>query len=446
MADRLSRLRRAARPSRTVLRRAGLMLMGVVLLLVGVGVGSIGRTPRQAAGATSLLQGSISDANFIVNSIVTNGSMAGAIATGASATPTYIDPYEANYAIWGLARAYGLTGFQMYADDAWSALQWYATSEDPSDYDAVFPEILAWNGSTYTANSTAVDSFPAEAGTFLVAALETYEATGNTADLTNLFEGLQGALSTIIDSFNSTYLLAEAAPPWGSSAYYTLDDSEAYAGLRAAAILFSDLGTSGAYEADATRATSYATALQTGMTVGCGTACSGQMGRNAEGLLDPATGLFTNGRNADGALAQDVSPVSPYFFPDMDQQAWPVALGDGVAPENPLLTPVQAASAVDFISQQHGTIQFQWDEPDSATLTQNPSYSGSGPYFNPMMALAFDAVGNTLLGSAGLDRIRGYGISSQGGKTGRGWPYSTEVAGQMIIASLWSVANVEDSD
>jgi hypothetical protein len=130
----------------------------------------------------------------------------------------------------------------------------------------------------------------------------------------------------------------------------------------------------------------------------------------------------------------------------MDQQAWPVALGDSVTPETPLLTPDQAARAVNFISAQHGTIQFQWDEPDSATLTLNPEYSGTGPYFDPMMALAFDAVGNTLLGSAGIDRIKGYGISSQGGKSGRGWPYSTEVAGQMIIAGLWSVGNVEDSD
>ncbi len=446
MAARVSRLLGAARPGRAWARRAGLVLAGAVLLLVGVGVGSMGRAGRQAAGATSLLQGSISDANFIVNSIVSNGSMAGAIAAGASATPSYIDPYEANYAIWGLARAYGLTGYQTYADDAWSALQWYATSEDPSDYDAVFPEILAWNGSTYTANSTAVDSFPAEAGTFLVAALETYEATGNTPDLSNLFEGLQGAESTIIDSFNSTYLLAEADPPWGSTAYYTLDDSEAYAGLRAAAILFEDLGSGGVYAADAQRATSYATALQTGMTVGCGTASSSQAGRNTEGLLDPATGLFTNGRNADGVLAEDVSPVTPYFFPDMDQQAWPVALGDSVTPETPLLTPAQAARSVEFISAQHGTIQFEWDEPDSATLTLNPDYGGTGPYYNPMMALAFDAVGDTMLGSAGLDRIRGYGISTQGGKSGRGWPYSTEVAGQMIIASLWSVANVEDSD
>jgi hypothetical protein len=291
-------------------------------------------------------------------------------------------PYLSNFAAMGLARATKTTGDTRYAADAWNWLSWYQAHQDANGYATDYTIVGGVPVSTGD-----MDSTDAYAGTFLLAARDTWKATGDTARLATIHAGITAAVYAI-ESTQDADGLTWAKPSWHVK--YAMDEAETYAGLRAAIDLAKVLGDS----ALASRASTDASRLKNGFAK----------------LWDSATGAYDWALHADGARQTTNWKV---LYPDALQQLWPVAFG--------LVTGSRASALVTRFAQE----QPLWDQPAATALFD----SGPQPVgYWPVAGWAFDRVGKSARAAQAAASIRSAALA-----VARAWPFTTASAGQLIV-------------
>ena len=288
-----------------------------------------------------------------------------------------INPYLGNYAAIGLAEAHKVTrtAADLTAASAW--LTWYAAHENAQGF-----------VTDYTVSSTGVetstgdmDSTDAYAGTFLLAVRAVSRAGGNVKALA---AGIKGAV-TAIEATQDSDGLTWAKPTW--QVKYLMDESEVYAGLRAAA----DLGTTLADKSLKTRATTDANAVAAGVA----------------GLWDPSTKAYDWARDGGSQVATNWANL----YSDSMEQAWASTFGVA-SPSAGLMTTLNADHPL-------------WDQP-TATDTFNGSPAAVGYW--PVAGWGFLANGSSARAATAATNIRAAALA-----TNRAWPFTTGNAGQLIV-------------
>ena len=205
----------------------GVPALGVALaVLSGAGALPFGRV---AAAQAASLPGS--PAKLILDAQLPDGAITQWI------DRSRIDPYLANYAAMGLAKAYAAGGDIRYLRAGWQWLSWYRTHMDAAGY---VTDYTVGPGPGFAETSTGdMDSTDGYAGTFLLALRQTFDASGDTGTL----RGFTGAVRKAVNAIRSTQ--QPDGLPWATPDYHAallMDQAEAYAGLRAAAALATELG------------------------------------------------------------------------------------------------------------------------------------------------------------------------------------------------------------
>ncbi len=328
-----------------------------------------------------------SDAKWIVGNQFANGAIAQGTTPNWSRS-VYIEPYTANYAAIGLARAASVTGDRTFARASWRWLKWYAHNEQPGTgfvSDATMPHPFV-RGDSSTPLGT-MDSTDGYAGTFLLAAYDTMVADPSTAALKDLAAGIGGAVHAIQETQQPNGLT------WATPTYqmaYLMDDAEAHTGLLAAASLEAGLDNPTAETSDEADAATMESGIQS--------------------LWDFTTGSFNWAETGTGVQATDWS----YLYPDAAAQAWAVGLGAA--------TPAQASELTSEVVNQ----DVLWDDPTAMTSFRGSSPSAVGYW--PGIGWAFDMVGDTAMAQVSASRIQAAASAVHDA-----WPYTTEDAGQLIV-------------
>jgi hypothetical protein len=328
-----------------------------------------------------------SDANWIVGNEFSNGAIAQGL-TPTGSTSVYIEPYTANYAAIGLARATALTGDQTFGKASWSWLQWYASHEQSgtgfvSDSTIPYPFV---SGDASTSLGT-MDSTDAYAGTFLLAAYDTEVADANSTDLQGLKAGIAGAVHAITETQQSNGLT------WALPTYqmaYLMDNAEAHAGLLAAASLEAKLGSATAEASDKAAAVKMEAGIQS--------------------MWNKSTNSFNWASATGGVQTTNWSNI----YPDVAAQAWAVGLGA-----------TTAAQAKQLMSEVESDDP-EWDAPTATMAVSGSSPSAVGYW--PGIGWGFDTAGNTTEAQAG-----GIEIAAAATAANDYWPYSTQDSGQLIV-------------
>ncbi len=337
-----------------------------------------GRAAAASGPASALPPGTIavvrSDAAWIMGAIGPGGAIrfypGGPI----------VSPYLGNQAATGLARATEVTADPSFGEAAWQWLAWYQAHEGPDGFVTDYHV----NGSS-VASTGDMDSTDAYAGTFLSAALETWRAAADPARLSALVPGISAAVGAIEATRDRDGLT------WAKPTYhvkYLMDESETYAGLRAAASL------AGAAGDDALSAR--ATADAAGVAAGVGA------------LWDGADGAYDWAVDGNGGRAHTDWGV---FYPDTAEQSWAVAFG--LAPS------ATAAQLVQHVLTSHP----EWDEP---AVLMAPTAHPSGYW--PVIGLALLAAGRTDAAIQGAAQIQAAADSA-----GRAWPFTPADAANLIL-------------
>jgi hypothetical protein len=358
-------------------RIAGSALLAVALAL---GLTVIGPLPGARAVAGAAIT---SDAAWARSAALPSGAIA-----------VYVDrarvlPYLGNFAAWGLAVQGGRTHDSDSLGAAWAHLNWYAGAQDASGFVTDYV-VDADGGLTSTGDMDSTDSY---AATFFLATDAAYAASvrveGAPAAQTRvaaLSTGLDGALRAI-EATTDTDGLTWARPGWRVK--YLMDQAEVYAGLQAAARLFTTLGD----QARATRASDGAQQVTTGVS----------------GLWNPDTKAYDWAAHDGGARAHaDLSVL----YPDAMEQIWAVAFG--LVPRN------RATSLLTRIKALHPELA----SPDASTP------DGQQVGYWPWAAAAWLAVGDR----AEANRLL-TAIDSAAATTGRPWPFTTGTAGQIMVVA-----------
>jgi hypothetical protein len=327
-------------------------------------------------GASTPAAGVRSDAEWVLSSQLADG----AIATGVGRTAVW--PYLGNYAAIGLAGAAQLTGHSAYGAAAWRWLAWYQAHEDAQGFVTDYTVSAAGEVSTGT-----MDSTDAYAGTFLLAARAAWLATHDRRALRALAPGIAAAVRAI-EATQTGDGLTWAKP--GFHIKYLMDQAETYAGLRAAATLAEAEGA----RSLAQRALRDAARMRTGVA----------------GLWNPRVGAYDWARGENGAGTPTRWSV---LYPDAVAQTWPVAFG--------LVTGARAARLMRRFAHTHPN----WDQPTAPA--QSGAVAPPVGYW-PVVGWAFAAVGDAQLSSAASAKIEGAANT-----LGRGWPFTTANAGQLIL-------------
>jgi hypothetical protein len=341
-----------------------------------VNAGGNAKPAAAAASRASLLQ----DAAWIEKAARSDG----AIATNPDQRLVW--PYLANFAAMGLARAAAI-GDRRAADTAWRWLAWYQAHEDAHGYVDDYQRV----GIALRSNGT-MDSTDAYAGTFLLAVESVFQATGDHARLNSLRRGIEGAVRAI-ESTQAADGLTWAKPSWHVK--YLMDQAETYAGLVAAA----NLG-------DALRAPKLeAHALSDARRMHAGVAR----------LWNPRVGAYDWAVHGDGARASTNWSV---LYPDAMQQAWAVAFGvlDGTRAHQLLATLTR--------------MQPQWATP-TAIATIGSARTRVGYWAAATWALRREGTSP----AARIHSIRHAALSAN-----RAWPFTSGVAGQLMVAEAAPLA------
>ena len=239
-----------------------------------------------------------------------------------------------------------------------------------------------------------MDSTDAYAATFFLAADAAYQASERLqgrstarSRLTALSGGLDGALRAV-EATTDNDGLTWAKPAWRVK--YLMDQAEVYAGLQAAARVFTTLGD----PARATRASTGAQRVLSGVS----------------GLWNPSTQAYDWATHGDGTRTPADLTV---LYPDALEQVWAVAFG---------LVPQKRATAllarIKALHPELGT-------PDA------PMPGGDGVErvgYWTWAAAAWLAVGDR----AEADRLL-TAVDSAAASAGRPWPFTTGNAGQVLI-------------
>jgi hypothetical protein len=329
-----------------------------------------------------------SEANWILESGFPDGAIAQA-PPPSWVSSVYINPYTANYAAMGLARATSVTGNVAYAQASWKWLQWYASNEQPgtgfvSDASLPYPFVA---GDTTSSLGTE-DSTDAYAGTFLLAAYDTSVADPNSAQLHALSSGIAGAIRAIQETQQPDGLT------WATPSYqmaYLMDNAEAHAGLLGAASLevaLKNPSLAAQAEQDASR-----------------------MKSGVQSLWNSTTEAFDWAATASGVQLTDWS----YLYPDAAEQAWAVGLG--------IATAAQGVELMSEIAKSVGL----WDAPTATSIFRGSTTPSVVGYW-PGIGWGFDAIGNT---SAALNSASS--IEAAASAAQNAWPYTTQDAAQLIV-------------
>ena len=288
-----------------------------------------------------------------------------------------INPYLGNYAAIGLAEAYRVTRTtaDLTAASAW--LSWYAAHENASGF-----------VTDYTVSSTGIetstgdmDSTDAYAGTFLLAVRAVSRAGGNIKTLTTAIKGAVTAVEATQDGDGLTW----AKPTW--QVKYLMDESEVYAGLRAAA----DLGTTLNDRTLRARAMVDANAVAAGVS----------------GLWDASTQAYDWARDGGAQVATNWANL----YSDSMEQAWASTFGVA-SPSAGLLT---------TLDNDHPL----WDQPGATDLVNgSPATVG----YWPVAGWGFLASGSAARAATAATHIRSAALT-----TNRAWPFTTGNAGQLIV-------------
>jgi len=232
-----------------------------------------------------------------------------------------------------------------------------------------------------------MDSTDAYAGTFLLAARDTWKVTGDKTRLASLHAGVAAAVHAI-ESTQDADGLTWAKPSWHVK--YAMDEAETYGGLNAAVEIAKALGDS----ALATRASSDASRLKNGFAK----------------LWNPSTAAYDWALHESGARQPTNWSI---LYPDALQEVWPVAFG--------LVTGTRASALVNRFAQT----QPLWDRPAATALFD------SGPQtvgYWPVAGWAFDRVGQSARASQAAANIRAAALAQS-----RLWPFTTASSGQLVL-------------
>jgi hypothetical protein len=307
------------------------------------------------------------------------------LADGAIATQVdrkRIWPYLGNFAASGLAQASVLTGDPAPVQAAWRWLRWYQAHQDARGFVTDYRVVHGREVSTGD-----MDSTDAYAGTFLLAVRAAWEATRDRLALTSVWPGVARAVRAIRATQDRDGL-TWAKPTWHVK--YLMDQSEAYAGLRAAAALARVLGARDTHA----RAARAATRLKHGV----------------ERTWNARTQSYDWAVHANGARQQTDWKV---LYPDALEQLWAVAFG--------LVGDERARALTDRFALE----QPNWDDP---TATARFSFGRRSVGYWAPAAWAFARVGDVERSRSAAARIRAAAVAS-----GRVWPFTPADAGQLIV-------------
>jgi len=176
-----------------------------------------------ATGHATFADEARADADWILQAQLPDGAIANQL------DQAQIWPYLSNFAAVGLSRASQITGDARYSDGAWRWLSWYQVHQDPRGFVTDYTVAAGLPASTGD-----MDSTDAYAGTFLIAANAAWQATGDLARLRALEPGIVAAVAAIGATQRSDGLT------WAKPTVhvkYLMDQAEAFAGLRSAAML-----------------------------------------------------------------------------------------------------------------------------------------------------------------------------------------------------------------
>src|SRR5579875_1090656 len=294
-----------------------------------------------------------------------------------------ISPYLANYAAIGLAEATRVTGDRRYADAAWSWLVWYAGHEDANGFVTNYTVDAAG-----IENSTGdEDSTDAYAGTFLAAVRAVFRVEPDVGRLAALHAGIQGAVRAILATQDADGLTF-AKPGWPVK--YLMDQAEAYRGLVSAAELGLVLGD--------------------GVLVWRALSAAARLAVGVGSLWNSATMSYDWAVDAAG---QRTVTNWAQLYPDAMEQAW---LASTTA-----ISPNRARILVD----QLGATESQWSQPTAGA--QIDGAPGTVGYW-PQAGWALLRLGRWDAAQAAAASIRAAALA-----TGRAWPFTTGVAGQLIV-------------
>jgi hypothetical protein len=317
-----------------------------------------------------------SDADWIMTARLADGSIA-----------NYVDrqavwPYLSNFAAMGLARATTVTKNAAYVNASWSWLRWYQAHMNSQGF---VTDYVMQNGVlTSTGDMDSTDSY---AGTFLLAARETYRANASVSRLSGVATGVANAVKAI-EATQDADGLTWAKPAWHVK--YLMDQAEAYAGLLAAV----DIATALKNSALATRASADATRMKNGVAA----------------LWNAGSAAYDWAKHDTGVtIATDWS----ILYSDALQQAWAVAFG--------LVDSVRSPALL----AKFNLMQANWHLP-----LANAIFSGGGTAqvgYWPVAGFGFVAIKSPLASTAALD------IRSGAMQANRAWPFTTGNAGQLIL-------------
>jgi hypothetical protein len=354
-----------------------------IVSIVVVAVSTMVLTLMTAIPARADIPGDVRyDGDFIRSLQLSSGAIM------ADASRQLVDPYVANYAAWGLARATRYAGDPVYAGAALKWLTWYQAHMDATgvvhDYRPQGKVLQATDDE---------DSVDACSGVFLLATRELYRASTPGAGRA-LLDKLKPAITKAIraigalrDSDGMTW----AKPSWHVK--YLMDNTEAYGGLLAGADLANALGMKALAEAAAKGAAQSKAGILT--------------------LWNPATHAYDWALHGDGYRQTANWQV---LYPDSVEQAWTVAFGVS-----------DSARAGDLMAML-AEAQPRWDQP-TATAT----YWDGAPYahavdFWSMVGWSFDSIGQQARGAAAAANIR-----NGAWLLNRQPPYTSGAQGQLIV-------------
>jgi hypothetical protein len=366
---------------------------GVLALVVAGGLAAVlaFATPAAGAGLTAAptsvptaartAPAAASDADWIVIAQRADGAIANY--PGGDT----VNPYLANFAAQGLARATTASGTATYASASWRWLEWYQAHMNASGF---VTDYRITNGALASTND--MDSTDSYAGTFLSAVNETFGATGDIGQLRSLAPGIAKAVGAIEATQDRDGLT------WAKPSYhvkYLMDQAEAYAGLQAAGTIAGVLGDAGLQQ----RALNDAARIANGVAA----------------LWNARTASYDWAVHSDGTHSATDWTV---LYPDSLQQVWAVAFG--------LTDPTRGAALM---------AHFTSSQPTYAQPTAQAKYAGGTRpvgYWVPI-GWAFARLGQGAAAFAYAAAIR---AAAQA--VGRAWPFTPGDSGQLVVLDNWS--------
>lgn len=355
--------------------RAGRLVLAVAMCTLALGLAE--------APASADIRGDVRyDADFLRSLQLTSGAIVSDVRR------SQVEPYVANYAAWGLARASRYTGDHVYLNSAVDWLSWY---QDHMDSNGVVHDYVVVNGQPQATDDE--DSVDATSGTFLLALKEAYLASSRWARprlLERFSSGMRRAVGAI-ESLQDGDGLTWAKSSWHVK--YLMDNAEAYGGLLAARDLTAAMGDR----------TLSAAALEGATRVKEGVRLLWNSERQA----------YDWAKHGDGYR----QPTDwRMLYPDAVEQAWAVAFG--------LVDPPRSHDLMARFLQA----QPNWDRP-----TAMATYWDGTPYahrvgFWPVVGWAFGSVGDAARAAAGGAHIR-----EGAWEINRQPPYTSGAQGALIL-------------